>query len=130
MKNATIDYAIAESFKARTNTTTIDKKEQKPIEEGLPKTEPEVKPMDEVKPEAAPAIPIVEAPKVSIEDFNKLKEELELMKKDLKEKQVKANAVVETAPKEGDGIVERKGDFTLSESYYKKFNDELRNRVR
>jgi len=174
VKNASIDYAVAESFelieteeRKKTESEVIKMSEEEvkqpeaPAEAPAPAPEPVEAPKEEPKEEPAPA-----QENFSAEEIKAIREELNALKMAKKQSLVesilkvnsnmksedlmkeseeklamvleyegklanKSSAVVEEAQPEVAKFVEEKdGSYTMSEGLYKKFNSELRERVR
>ena len=183
VKNASIDYAIAESFEKKMKESDDGQNNDKKCEvdnmseEEVKQDVPEEKPVEEPKAEEQPApeapaeAPAEEQKEDAVaESVKALKEELDMMKKEkivesilsvnseldkselmkesievLKVKESYELKLVESAkplsvseedeaPVEGEEVVadveEKDGNVTLKESAYKKFNEEIRAKVR
>jgi len=138
VKNASIDYAIAESFdkemtelvessviedveKIKTGETMAEevKKEEPPVEETA-----EEEKVEEVVEEPAPE----PETKTESDELKALRKEMDEMKKKLEEKE-KSVAVVETEEKPAE-FIENNGGLSYTEEMRAQFNKELRERVR
>lgn len=140
VKDASIDYAIAESF--RKNAFTTEKEDLvESVDTDDVNNDTEVNTMseeikEEVVPQEAPqvveAAPVVEK-KEENDELIKLREEIASLKQLLvKEEEPQTEAIVEPEEEtvETEEVVERDGGISLGERAYRDFNKEIRERIR